>query len=980
MGNTIVIPSFKDWYNEPLKKNGYVLSNHIDSGTFFMVFEGKDEMDEEVIIKAYEYNNNLSSIPHISQSFHYVDLLINNINDTNGIIPYSKVIVNGSIAFLIRNKMNQSLSEYIQSQQPPLHETEKIWISFQIIRSLMSLWFLKLYHGDLKPNNVFVTHYNQVFLADVAPFKPKRIRKQMPQLFYHYFTTPSSSNCYLAPERLSDPCYDDYNAEFMINSDLFSLGCLITYIFTDGKDLFDFSTLVQYSNGLYDIEPTIQGIPNKKIQDLLRILLSLDPMVRKEAISVMDSFFPTNLPDLYIYASSIYQKNNPVSSYNIFCTLKEASFFSEELRVIFHNILDEHLLKIYDSKELMDCIEFYADFSINLETDIKEIRCLSTLSTFLDNQSSLILTTTFRAILKICKSIDKASPLLSSIFRSTVLVKVQTISYSTSWTNRIIIADFIPKFCLQIHRLAPDCLERIPVLSQFLSMSTETSVFQAFAKSYSLVISEGGYNLFSAFYQFFLTLLNHQSMEYVTGVFDLLMISVIKRKPSEMPLFRELFVSSISTIILDILFRSQNEKTIFFVSWLLKNRLIHESFFMEIYKHLIPYSHSLNPELQYSASLALKNLPSYSSIWFDSFILHKSRPKSMNRSRRYTEIRSYDNNGQLFDSKKVVNVKPFFLSSFQKKCSVIDHIVDISKGSSFVTVDRSNIIRWMGMPTHDNPCMHDTFSKTSRKPVSSVLSLPNQSLLAIGHDDGSISSYDLNTGRKGLFSYSHLHSDRIVWMNKHSDSCFLAITQSGMVFLNDIRTEQPQLTNQFQNGNVLSSSNWFSDISVIGFDSGTIAIFDMRTFMPIILQLTISPKQIIPVAFSKCSLAITDGHQISVHCCDKNKQIINIESEASQIIPADPGFLYVNNNTTGLVSVDNPNKSIVLFDDFLFENIPYTLTKKGLSVLSPKSIKGKSLHNHVDTITAATRLGDNYITGDKLGFVNLWTISKSSLT
>ena len=58
------------------------------------------------------------------------------------------------------------------STRPFLSTMEKRWIVFQLLKVLEECDMRKLCHGDIKTENVLLTGWSWVMLADFASFKP----------------------------------------------------------------------------------------------------------------------------------------------------------------------------------------------------------------------------------------------------------------------------------------------------------------------------------------------------------------------------------------------------------------------------------------------------------------------------------------------------------------------------------------------------------------------------------------------------------------------------------------------------------------------------------------------------------------------------------------------------------------------------------------------------------------------------------------
>ena len=189
-----------------------------------------------------------------------------------------------------RQFVYQSLQEKLRNKIPQLSLIEKKWLILQLLCAVSQIHTRPegkkednddtYAHGAIKPENILLTSYDQVFLTDLVRYKPTYIGVENDQVplgeYNRYFgdlckfnsSDTANSRCYLAPERLKKYEGSDQNADAnKIDSaaagarpgllewdrpvqpamDIFSTGCVIAEILSaDDQPLFDLKRMCQY--------------------------------------------------------------------------------------------------------------------------------------------------------------------------------------------------------------------------------------------------------------------------------------------------------------------------------------------------------------------------------------------------------------------------------------------------------------------------------------------------------------------------------------------------------------------------------------------------------------------------------------------------------------------------------------------------------------------------------------------------------------
>ncbi|VDK46071.1 unnamed protein product [Anisakis simplex] len=216
-------------------------------------------------------------------------------------------------AVLSRPFQRQTLYDRL-STRPFLIDIEKRWIAFQLFKALAQCEAVEVCHGDLKTQNVLVSSSNWVQITDFASFKPATIPSDDPSYFTFFFDTSRRMSCYLAPERLQPSqelnLYSKLPGEFLDVSkdlthamDIFSMGCVLVELFTDGQCAFTHEQLIKFKHATdteaQQIVQQIQQQLPKEMRRMIALMLSRNPARRPKASQLLQKYAPLLFPSIF---------------------------------------------------------------------------------------------------------------------------------------------------------------------------------------------------------------------------------------------------------------------------------------------------------------------------------------------------------------------------------------------------------------------------------------------------------------------------------------------------------------------------------------------------------------------------------------------------------------------------------------------------------------------------------------------------------
>lgn len=230
--------------------------------------------------------------------------------------PFQFWLETDKAAYLLRQYFFNNLHDRL-STRPFLSLVEKKWLSFQLLYAVKQSHEHGVCHGDIKCENVLVTSWNWLYLADFASFKPTYIPYDDPSDFSFFFDTGGRRRCYVAPERFYEHGGETQvaqDANLKPSMDIFSVGCVIAELFLEGQPLFELSQLLAYRRGQFDPTQHLEKIPDSGIRKMILHMIQLDPESRCSAESYLQNYAGVVFPSYFSpFLHKFYSLLNPLS-------------------------------------------------------------------------------------------------------------------------------------------------------------------------------------------------------------------------------------------------------------------------------------------------------------------------------------------------------------------------------------------------------------------------------------------------------------------------------------------------------------------------------------------------------------------------------------------------------------------------------------------------------------------------------------------
>ncbi|KAL9242324.1 hypothetical protein vseg_016337 [Gypsophila vaccaria] len=303
MGNKIARTtqvSATEYYLHDLPSSyNLVLKEVYGRGRFFKSIQCKHD-EGLVIVKVYFKRGEKIDLRDHEKRLSFIRDTFRNIEHPH-VWPFQCWLETDKAAYLLRQYFFNNLHDRL-STRPFLSLVEKKWLAFQLLCAVKQSHDLGICHGDIKCENVLVTSWNWVYLADFASFKPTYIPDDDPSDFSFFFDTGGRRLCYLAPERFYEHGSDlpvAHGSPLKPSMDIFAVGCVIAELFLEGQPLFELSQLLAYRRGQHDPCQHLEKIRDPGIRKMILHMIQLNPDERLSAEGYLQNYAGSVFPNYF---------------------------------------------------------------------------------------------------------------------------------------------------------------------------------------------------------------------------------------------------------------------------------------------------------------------------------------------------------------------------------------------------------------------------------------------------------------------------------------------------------------------------------------------------------------------------------------------------------------------------------------------------------------------------------------------------------
>ncbi|OHT08062.1 CAMK family protein kinase [Tritrichomonas foetus] len=983
MGNNVVIPSLGNWYIDPLRRMKIKVKSTIESSTFFLTLDCVDENDEPLIVKAYEYTKSLYQYPIVQYSIRYFTQLSEKADQFDSLCSFYPIKIIDKCAFLVRPKYEYTLSQRL-SDYPLPEEIEKRWISHQFLSAVASFHEMDIVHGNIHPDNVFLSWDLRLTIGDPAPYKPPQIHFNQPQTFIHFFGS-SNTHCYLSPRRLIINEDDFIIQDFQYldaSDDIFSCGCVIYFIFTQ-KHLFSLTTLGEYIDNKFDVEEPLREIPDD-LRDLVRQFISLDPKVRISGFRKFHTFFPLYFTQFFYQIEEFF--HNQIQLNNLIHMIPTFDEFAKiggnDVRIILSNILAQFLLKSDDLHAKVNFSYFFIEYFTPLPDELLLTRVLPNIVGLLDNDSTLMTRTVFNCLEVLFDSVKQMPRYLSLIFQNYLVSTISNLAKKATSDIRCAICEFVPKLIKIIGRLDPSSASSCIKIVTFIMKEDDEKVLNVFVESFKSLAGDHSIT-FNTIYPLLFSCLNSPNEIFKAKIFDIFRSYYPHLSPIEKNGYRKL-VKGLLAAALNLGTGESLPLVLEFLDWLISVRAIEKSYFYDIYNFVIPHLNSTDPSVRYLVSQISSKLPDeFSQACLPVFVLKSLNSRTshhINASGIFEPPEPSENCVSLLNPLPM-KIRTKFIATQQisndgiTSIAPIYHIDNINNNDSdgkiyqAIAADRSGSVYQISFSNNSYEKLLDL-----SRGVSSMLTYESSNTTIFGTNTN-IALYEWNSMKLSLYPFE---TKAPIQLMNHifNENCFYCIGNDSSITFFDRRAQKSLHYMKFNDFSLISTCIWPESRTVaFGFAEGEVTLLDPRLFLPFKTFQTVPAKCICPIYEENGGFFVGGNQGSEVFNFTQTKPFMTTRFQAQAALSYKGSAVFVCNDATVLLKT-HPYSHAYVLNDCYIQELKINKNDPSKFIIENEYCGKPPLHNHSVPIKSVTEIPSGFVSGDVNGNVSLWSFEK----